>query len=368
MSVSFDIASGSGNYRITISRGQTLGVVARESNEILIIDRQVRMLFNIHATNVLQVEVSEDAKSLEAMSSYVAKLRQLGANRETRVIAIGGGTVQDISTFVCSIYMRGLNWSYLPTTLLAMVDSCIGGKSAINAGGFKNLVGNFYPPQCIEIDLDLINSMPSVMRAEGLIEAAKICFARGDQCFRKYIAQDINARSGPKEIGEIIELSLNAKKWFVEVDEFDQSERLLLNFGHTFGHAIESASKFLISHGVAVGLGMLIACRLADQFGNCTDEGSIVFQLCQHIRSLLSEVPDLQAMIQSINSGETILGHFKTDKKHGLGVYRIIIPDSCGVLSLRELPQNGSSDRIILEAMQEVLRSLSEEYDCNSGV
>jgi 3-dehydroquinate synthase len=352
----FDVISSAGLYQIAISRGQMTVAGSPEVNKLLIVDRHVSEVFGIQSANALIVEASEDAKSLEAMGSYVAQMRRLGASRKTQVIAIGGGTVQDVSTFLCSIYMRGLKWSYMPTTLLAMVDSCIGGKSAINAGGYKNLVGNFFPPQAIEIDLDLIESMSATMRAEGMVEAAKICFARGSSCFADYISRDIQVGSASDEIGAIVALSLKAKKWFVEVDEFDQSERLLLNFGHTFGHAIEAASDFKISHGIAVGLGILVACEVSRQVHQTAAEAADIGRLCQHIRQLLSAVPELHQKVGCIGSTGLLMQHFGSDKKHDHEVYRIIIPNAAGVLSIRELPRAPSSTDLLASVTAGVLK------------
>lgn len=361
MRESFDVISSAGIYQIEISRGQMAVAGASDANKLLIVDRHVSEIFEIQSANALIVDASEDAKSLEAMGSYVAQMRTLGASRKTQVIAIGGGTVQDVSTFLCSIYMRGLKWSYMPTTLLAMVDSCIGGKSAINAGGYKNLVGNFFPPQTVKIDLDLVGGMSPNMLVEGLIEAAKICFARGPSCFADYISRDIQVGSTCDDIGAIVALSLKAKKWFVEVDEFDQSERLLLNFGHTFGHAIEAGSDFKISHGIAVGLGIMIACEASRQVYETAPEGAGVTRLCQHIRQLLSKVPGLMQTVGRIKSTDLIMQHFGSDKKHDPEVYRIIIPNAAGALSICELPRNLSSARLLASVTARVLKEFGLE-------
>ena len=142
--------------------------------------------------------------------------------------------------------MRGIAWSYMPTTVLAMVDSCVGGKSSINVGPYKNLVGTFHPPKQIDIDPLLATTLASEQIAAGLIEAAKICFCRGPASFAEYLGQEPGVGMGTQALEHVILTSLLAKKHFIEIDEFDKKERLLLNFGHTFGHAIEGA--FLLLH------------------------------------------------------------------------------------------------------------------------
>ena len=190
-------------------------------------------------------------------------MRELGANRATHLIAIGGGVIQDIVTFCASVYMRGLRWTYMPTTFLSMADSCIGGKSSINVMGYKNLVGNFYPPSQVLIDVDFVDTLDAEKVVGGLFEAAKICYARSYGEFAAYLAEHPASKMSLDVAHVVIVRALRTKKWFIEIDEFDKKERLLLNFGHTFGHAIEAGGDFSVPHGIAVGLGMLVAIKYA---------------------------------------------------------------------------------------------------------
>jgi len=358
MQDSFEIASSSGYYRIEIAQGQANLARVSSGDRVTVIDSHVQQLLNFPQSKILEITADESAKSLEVMGSYVRAFRQLGASRSTEVLAIGGGTVQDISTFLCSIYMRGLKWSYMPTTLLAMVDSCIGGKSAINAGGFKNLVGNFYPPQKVVVDLELLGTMSSDMLIEGLVEAAKICFARGADCFDTYSSMKMSPSSHRAEFAEIIALSLKAKKWFVEIDEFDKNERLLLNFGHTFGHAIEAASEFRISHGIAVGIGILIACRLSKRLNNEAEHDARTEGLCRHIRGLLAELDKLNSDLPMLPSADIVFGHFEADKKHDSNSFRVVIPNGAGGLQISEFERCEFSANLIKNAMSETIDEL----------
>ena len=169
--------------------------------------------------------------------------------------------------------MRGLSWTYLPTTVLAMADSCIGGKSSINVRSHKNLVGNFYPPQRILVDLDFVTSLDREMAMGGLFEAAKICFAFGPDKFDDYLALAPEDARTPAKIGPLVDLALRTKKWFIEIDEFDQAERLSAQFRPYLRTFIEAATHFAVSHGVAVGLGMAIACAFASQDGQLSAKG-----------------------------------------------------------------------------------------------
>lgn len=178
MPASFDIASASGSYRVTVGTGLLADALRTHAEAIILIDERLAHVLPADAARVIRVAATEDNKSLEQSAPIITRLRKLGANRRTHLLAIGGGIIQDISAFAASIYMRGIPWSYLPTTLLGMVDSCIGGKSSINVYGYKNLIGNFYPPAEIVIDLDFLKSLNVDQMVGGLCEAAKICYAR----------------------------------------------------------------------------------------------------------------------------------------------------------------------------------------------
>ena len=198
---------------------------------------------------VIWIKTSEEAKSFPQMLQLFVACKQAGLGRSSRIVAIGGGVIQDIATFVSSLFMRGISWSYVPTTFLGMADSCLGGKSSINAGPYKNLIGNFYPPSHIDIMPVFARSLPDVEIAGGAAEAAKIAFCRGAASFAIYeeLANPIICGAWNEEqFVKLLHSTLSVKKWFIEVDEFDQAERLLLNFGHTWGHALESATNLSI--------------------------------------------------------------------------------------------------------------------------
>jgi 3-dehydroquinate synthase len=159
--------------------------------------------------------------------------------------------------------MRGVYWTHVPTTLAAMGDSCIGGKSSINAGNVKNLVGNFYPPKEIIIDSSFVSTLPILEIIAGISEIIKICFARSFETFTEcsQLISEWQRDSKQQVITNVIQISLTGKKYFIEKDEFDSGIRKLLNFGHSFGHALESASGYRVPHGVAVLIGMIAATQ-----------------------------------------------------------------------------------------------------------
>jgi 3-dehydroquinate synthase len=288
----------------------------------------------------------------------VISLRKIGANRQTALLALGGGIVQDVAAFIASVYMRGLKWRYYPTTLLAMVDSCIGGKSSINVGPYKNLVGTYHPPDTVLIDPSLALSLSDERRVGGLVEAAKICFCRNQETFQEYLSFKPAPAMSVEQVERVAKCSLLAKKWFIEVDEFDKAERLLLNFGHTFGHAIEGASHFEIEHGVGVGLGILCAIEMGRLLGR--DYGYLrhVNTLREHLKELLVAVPGLRRRVSKL-SLEDVLDRFQADKKHGIAFYTVILIADNGTVELFRLTKSQQSLDLVRIAVESIMSDLS---------
>lgn len=357
---SFEINSSSDKYSITLGCGLLSGVVTKYPDAVYIVDDFFIGSMSFPTKRVIFIHADEQTKSLERIPEVIVKLRELGVNRSTRLVAVGGGVVQDIATFVASIYMRGLPWVYLPTTILSMADSCIGGKSSINVGGIKNLVGNFYPPAEILIDVEFSVTLSAEQIIGGLFEAEKICFARGSGYYSDYLACKPRKGIDLESLHKLISLSLKAKKWFIEIDEFDKKERLLLNFGHTFGHAIEAATDFQVSHGIAVGVGMLIAVRFCKLVGLVNDKSlELLDSFSSHLALMLRSVDDLVVPEIPI---ETCLGKFESDKKHLATAYRIVCPTGDGKLELVSVPKSVESINIVRDAYREGLAVIGWNY------
>lgn len=230
-------------------------------NDYYLVDENLRANFPFPDSRTCYIRADERLKTLQTVEKVLIELNALGVKKDSYLSVIGGGFTQDLGTLVASIYMRGIQWSYIPTTLASMGDSCIGGKSSINAGATKNLVGNFYPPSQVIIDINFCSTLPKLEIVAGLAEIVKICFAKGPQEFKKAIELISlwEESKNPAALVDLVSLSVESKKYFIEVDEFDTGVRRLLNFGHSFGHAIEVSSGFRIPHGVAVLIGMIAA-------------------------------------------------------------------------------------------------------------
>lgn len=360
MQESFEINSASGNYEIVVGSGLLNNIVQAHPDAIFLVDERLKDCLPADSgLKIILLQAVESNKSLEAMPEVILKMREAGANRGSHLVAIGGGIIQDIATFVASVYMRGLAWTYMPTTFLGMVDSCIGGKSSVNVHNYKNLVGNFHPPKSVHIDLNFLKTLSAEMVVGGLYEAAKICYARSYEKFGEYLAEQPQYPLSTEQAHNIILHSLKTKKWFIEIDEFDQKERLLLNYGHTFGHAIEAGTNFGISHGIAVGIGMVVAVEYAKANGQLSAAGTQRAEhLIAHVKALLGK--NLEKVIAQPPKIDLalILEKFKNDKKHTSSHYRVVLPDAEGGLALIPQARSAEVEQRILHAYQAGLRNL----------
>lgn len=209
---------------------------------------------NIKEAYVYTIKAGEESKNINYFQNILSYLIENEFSRSDCIIALGGGVVGDLSGFVASVYMRGIDFYNIPTTLLSQVDSSIGGKTAIDYNGVKNIVGAFYPPKKVIIDSELLNSLDKRQWSNGLVEAFKM----GLTSDKTLVDLIMNSNDLESDIDEIIIKALMIKKDVVEKDPNEKNLRKILNFGHTIGHAIEASGKFNdLLHGECVGLGML---------------------------------------------------------------------------------------------------------------
>jgi 3-dehydroquinate synthase len=219
------------------------------------------------AEKVLQIEASEEQKSFEVLAPIFVWLLKNGLRRDGCLLVVGGGVLQDIGCFIASVLFRGIRWELVPTTLLAQCDSCIGSKSSINIQSYKNQIGTFYPPHRVCMTFDVLRTLPWDELRSGLGEAIKLHLLTGEEDFRGLMS-DLDSLPGNEQVlPKWIMHSLEIKKAYIEKDELDKGVRNLLNYGHTFGHAYESASHYAIPHGIGVTLGMLTATFVSSQLG-----------------------------------------------------------------------------------------------------
>ena len=358
LATSFEIESSTGSYTVGIESHSFERTLKGFESAAIIADEFFQPAFERAGAKAIFIEATETNKSLDASPAFIEQMRRAGANRSTQLVAVGGGIIQDLSAFIASVYMRGLKWSYVPTTVLAMVDSCIGGKSSINVGPYKNLVGTFHPPMRVLIDPALAQTLPDDQKASGLIEAAKICFCRGEESFARHVSYGPSVSMSTEALERVIVNSLQSKKWFIEIDEFDKKERLLLNFGHTFGHAMEGATHFAVSHGIAVGLGILCALKFEEQRGVSYAGAKRVAMLKEHLDQMIREVPDLATPLRAM-SVDDVLERFGSDKKHGPGHYTLILVAETGDVVMKKIDKSAEVQNGVRRAIETVVKRYS---------
>lgn len=297
-------------------------------DSFFLVDKNMESRLNLEENKSIFVNAIEADKSLKVVEDVMVQLSKRGMTKNNELVVIGGGYLQDVGTLVASLYMRGIKWTYAPTTLAAMGDSCIGGKSSINAGDVKNLVGNFYPPSKVLIDTSFTSTLPNLEIIAGISEIIKICFARSYETFAECskLIEDWNGNSNQDSLKEVIQLSLRSKKYFVEEDEFDIGIRKLLNFGHSFGHALESASDYRIPHGVAVLIGMIAASQHPHSEVSAETQTLIASSLA--FCKIIGE--EIEAEISNVDFGKFSQALAK-DKKNTNSDLVLILPSSSGL-------------------------------------
>ena len=348
-----EIRSSSGNYSINFGES---AIQSDIEIEFLIVDKNIRLGSRPNAQFTFEVEAIEENKTLETVSQLIQSMADAGLNRKSKVHAVGGGVIQDISTLACSIYMRGITWVYWPTTLTGMLDSCIGGKSSINLGKHKNLIGNFHPPKEIFINTSFLESLPMAHVLSGLAEGVKICYAHSSQALSKFLslAPDAQLGQGSSSI-ELVRLCLDSKKWFVEVDEFDVKERQLLNFGHSFGHALESATDYEVPHGIAVALGILAATEFSQN-----EQHPLTKKLNEYCISILNLWIATRPMISDIN-WDKFSKSLTADKKNSATDLRLVLPDENAKLTIQSFPFSQDSVALAAAVMKNVTLGVLNE-------
>ncbi len=270
------------SYKIHIGRDiiDRVGVLLNKGNWInryvIITDSRVNTLHGKRVLDSLRqmdlkidlisFPAGEPSKNIQTCLQLVEKLIALGVDRHTALIALGGGVTGDMTGFIASIYMRGLPFFQLPTTLMAQVDSSIGGKTGIDIPAGKNLLGTFYQPQAVFIDLTFLQTLPDSEFNNGLSEILKHGIIEDPQLLTSLEEETQAVRKRDfKLLEKIITKSCRIKKRIVEMDEKEGGLRRILNFGHTLGHALESESGYALSHGQAVAIGMVYAATLSEK-------------------------------------------------------------------------------------------------------
>lgn len=238
-----------------------------------LVDANVARLYALNLASVLDhrntivIDATEENKSLKNTVPIFERLVHDKVRRDHTLVAIGGGIVQDITCFIASTLLRGVAWRFVPTTLLAQADSCIGSKSSINLGDAKNILGTFNPPKSVLIHAGFLGTLDETDIRSGVGEIIKVHAIRGVAAFDRLAAEFGRLFDDRAVLLRYIRAALSIKQPYVEEDEFDKGIRNIFNFGHSFGHAIESATSYRVPHGIAVTMGMQMANFIAVRRG-----------------------------------------------------------------------------------------------------
>jgi len=272
---------------------------------------------------ILQVPDGEEQKSLETAGRLYHELSNLYAERTTPILALGGGVIGDLAGFVAATYLRGVPLIQVPTTLLAQVDSSIGGKVAVNHGQLKNEIGAFYQPRLVVSDINTLRTLPPKELANGLAEVIKSAVVWDEEFFTYLEANLDRIKSRDNRVlEETVFRPAKIKAEIVEKDEGDLGLRNILNYGHTIGHAIESAAGFKVGHGEAVAIGMLVAARISNRLGILDISETTRLRSLIRRANLTAETPNLELdkIIQAVRHDKKILG----------GRVRFVLPRAIG--------------------------------------
>ena len=325
--------TASRNYSVLVGSGllQELGAYAKSLTKAeklaIISDSNVWPLYGSIAVASLEnagfrhivpyvFPAGEESKNGE---TYLSILNFLAENKLTRsdcIIALGGGVVGDMTGFVAATYLRGIDYIQIPTTVLAVVDSSVGGKTAIDLPAGKNLAGAFYQPKLVLCDIDTLDTLPEDIFRDGCAEIIKYGVLYDPQLF-SHLQDNILDFDRETVIARCIAL----KRDVVAADEFDRGERQKLNLGHTIGHSVEANSHFTISHGKAVAIGMAVVSRAAAKLGLCTVETAVV------IEAILS---DFSLPTATADTAQAIYDGALSDKKRFGGKVNLIVPTEIG--------------------------------------
>lgn len=281
-----------------------------------------------HAT--VTIPAGEAHKTLDQVQRVFDSLAAMRANRDVTLIALGGGVIGDLAGFAAACWMRGVAFVQMPTTLLAMVDSSVGGKTGVNLPAGKNLVGAFHQPRCVIADTDTLDTLPPREYRSGLAEVVKYG-AIGDRAFFEWLeahADALVARE-PAVLAEAIAISCRNKAAIVARDEREDGERALLNFGHTFGHALETEAGYgSLLHGEAVAIGMVMAARLSTRIADAPPGDADRLAALLERLGLPTRLPD------TVEPGR-LLEPMRLDKKNLDGRLRLILWDRLGAAHAR---------------------------------
>ena len=328
---SYDVQIGAG---LLPRCGEMTAALVTGRRAVIVSDDHVYPLHGAIAENSLKnvgfsvdsfvFPAGERSKNAQTYLALLSFLMEKKLTRSDVLLTLGGGVVGDLGGFAAATYLRGIACVQIPTSLLAMVDSSVGGKTAIDFGGMKNAVGCFYPPRLVLCDTDLLSTLPDHEYKNGFAEIVKYAMLFSEPFF-----SELEQSSDHRQLSRIIETCITMKRDLVAQDERDLGVRRLLNFGHTFGHAIEEASDGRISHGTAVAEGMRLVTAAAAAAGLC--DATVCTRLCALLKNTCNPC-------DTVFTDETLCRLAVGDKKAGNDSISLIVPRAIGRCEIQNMP------------------------------
>ena len=302
------------DYRVSFVDDFRTALESLEGELAYVLDWNVYRLYEpafagIERKRIFFVDPVEEKKNMYTVLNLLSFFQQLGVRKNWRIVCFGGGITQDLTTLASNLFLRNVDWYFFPTTLLSMCDSCIGGKCGINAGAYKNQLGVFYPPKQIFIDTHFIGTLSEADYLNGWGEILKFSLT-SDTAFYRELKEE-SSYIPCERIAHYIHRGLLEKKQIIEADEFESDLRRVLNYGHTFGHALEAYTKHAIAHGTAVIWGIDVANYLAVR------EGLIEEALYLDVKALIKRaflkkeivIADPRAVFDAVRTDKKVRGN-----------------------------------------------------------
>ncbi len=347
-----EIRSVNGNYSAAFHANldDLVDVMISREDVYVLIDLEISKLYPklmsvLPENRYFKVYSNEANKSLSKVAEISEWLLDSGATKTTHLVGIGGGVVQDLSTFVSHIYYRGIDWTFVPTTLLSQADSCVGSKCALNLNGHKNQLGVVHTPKSVDIFAGFLETLPHSEIQSGFGEIAKLAVTGENQFLIEFKTFLRKFGVSTNNLEQIIYSSLNAKKYVIDQDEYESDLRRVLNYGHSFGHALESLTENSIVHGDAVVVGMDII-NFIGQRRNITD-----YEFYVEMSELFEEFFSHIRVKKSFDANQWVQ-ELKHDKKMRHGKMNFAIPVRNGDIRIFETELNDDLISLVGEYLE----------------
>ena len=344
----FFIKSTPHDYEIEIINSSNLLQKFKGKKNVFLIDESIKKLyFKKLPLDAMTIRATEKNKNIKKAIEIINFFERKNITKLNNIIVVGGGILQDLGAFACSMYKRGIPWTYVPTTMLGMTDSCVGGKTGLNFTNKKNMLALFSAPRKVLINLKFLDTLPEREFISGLGESLRLHITGGKKFINIFENNiDLLLKRDKKALKKIIQNSLIVKKSVVEIDEFEKNYRKSMNYGHSIGHALESLTNFSFPHGMAVSLGMMIENNIASM---CYD---LDYKFSERVNKIIRKLIDKRA-IKDLNKvkEKNFVDVLKSDKKVLGNILKLSVPGNYGKMYFKDFHLHNKNNNFIVKAI-----------------